>query len=124
MDTDKQYRNCGTLDPVKDGGLNIVGRIATVDLDIPLLLEPVLDRETEKHPTHRVWSRTPKGNKCEIGVAWMGNARSTGKPFISFELEADGLPAWVYDGLAAFGTNDGGYRLCREVGQTGGEAAA
>ena len=65
-------------------GQNVTGNIATLSFDIDVTGEPVVS-DNEKAPKWRLFARSPKGRRVEVGGIWE-RLNSEDKPYLALTL--------------------------------------
>jgi len=73
----------------KKDGDGYYGKISTMLMDMPVSIKPA-KRNSEKAPTHRVFSKSKSG--IDIGAGWQKDSHH-GNEYISVKLDCPSLPA-------------------------------
>ena len=74
------------------------GSISTLNFDADVELVPN-PSSNDMAPTHRVFSRSPRGRQIEIGGVWKKFNKETGEPYFTLSIREHGFNANL--GIAA-----------------------
>lgn len=68
------------------------GSISTLTFDADVELVPN-NSDNELAPTHRVYSRSPRGRQIEVGGVWKKFSKETGEPYFTLSIREFGFNA-------------------------------
>ena len=71
----------GTVTKQKDG--RYVGKLKTLSIDAEVVITPVKEKGSEKHPDFQVSCRG-----VDVGAGWVRKSRTSGKDYVSLSISA------------------------------------